>query len=128
MNAEDWELRAVCRDLDPDVFFEKKTWADAKAACARCPVAAECLAAVLRREDGLSASHRAGIFAGLTPNQRFQLGKRKVRGPGRKPSPCGTEAAYQRHIRNGEPADRACLDAHALTAREKQAATALVSR
>jgi len=25
--------------------------------------------------------------------------------------PCGTTAGYQRHLRNGETADRACLDA-----------------
>lgn len=28
--------------------------------------------------------------------------------------PCGTEAAYQRHIANGEIPDEACLVAHAL--------------
>jgi hypothetical protein len=25
--------------------------------------------------------------------------------------PCGTQAAYQRHVRHGEPADEACLAA-----------------
>ena len=32
--------------------------------------------------------------------------------------PCGTNAAYQRHLRHGEVADQACLDAHALEARQ----------
>jgi hypothetical protein len=31
--------------------------------------------------------------------------------------PCGTPAAYRRHVRLGEPKDRACKDAHAAEAR-----------
>jgi hypothetical protein len=35
-----------------------------------------------------------------------------TRRPGPPPTkPCGTRAAYQRHIRNGQPACRACLEA-----------------
>ncbi|MFE4547572.1 WhiB family transcriptional regulator [Streptomyces sp. NPDC056785] len=121
MNVDgDWELRAVCRDLDPEVFFQKKTRRDAKAACARCPVTSECLATVLVREEGLSVGYRDGIFAGLNPRERFQLSGQpaRSRGPGRKPSPCGTDSAYERHQRKGEPADQACLDAHARAHRE----------
>lgn len=32
-------------------------------------------------------------------------------GPWLDPSPCGTEAAYRRHRRNGERADPSCLQA-----------------
>ncbi|KDA05859.1 hypothetical protein DC31_13855 [Microbacterium sp. CH12i] len=32
---------------------------------------------------------------------------------GRPKAPCGTESAYRRHLRNGEPVDDACRDAHA---------------
>jgi len=33
--------------------------------------------------------------------------------PGRKLAGCGSESAYRRHLRRGEPADAACLRAHA---------------
>ena len=35
-------------------------------------------------------------------------------------APCGTEAAYDRHIRNGEPKDDACKAAHAATIRAER--------
>lgn len=35
----------------------------------------------------------------------------------RPKSPCGTEAAYRRHLRLAEPVDRECRDAHAATSR-----------
>lgn len=28
-------------------------------------------------------------------------------------TPCGTDSAYKRHMRRGEPTDQACRDAHA---------------
>jgi len=31
---------------------------------------------------------------------------------GRPKAPCGTDAAYRRHLRNGEPVDDACRQAH----------------
>ncbi|MCC4906961.1 hypothetical protein [Microbacterium sp. cx-59] len=37
------------------------------------------------------------------------MGKPKAR--------CGTDAAYRRHLRNGDPVDDACRDAHAATRR-----------
>lgn len=123
----DWELRAVCRNLDPNIFFKASKQADAKAACQRCPVRAECLEAVLVREEGLSATYRDGIFAELGPGEHAALAKergeakrpvKRTRGPGRKPAECGTRAAYQRHQRKGEPIDQACRDAHALGNRQ----------
>jgi hypothetical protein len=33
-------------------------------------------------------------------------------GPPRAPLPCGTLAAYRRHIRAGTPVDQACRDAY----------------
>ncbi|MFJ8992664.1 WhiB family transcriptional regulator [Streptomyces sp. NPDC102279] len=79
MGAEsDWEPRAVCRRLEPELFFEPATRSLAKAACARCPVRAECLDAVLIREEGLRVGDRSGIFAGLLPGQRVALAKRRA--------------------------------------------------
>lgn len=31
-----------------------------------------------------------------------------------KHAPCGTDSAYKRHLRYGEPADEACREAHAV--------------
>lgn len=129
MGAEsDWEPRAICRDLDPDLFFEPKERASAKAACARCPVTAECLEAVLAREEGLAATSRGGIFAGLTGGQRVAVAKqrgqtkprpkKRTPGPVNSKAPCGTPAAYSRHLRNKEAVDDACREAHNTSRRE----------
>lgn len=48
--------------------------------------------------------------------------KPKQKGTGRKPiPPCGTEQAYQRHIRLGEPKDQACKDANTEASRRRRA-------
>ncbi|MBK3563190.1 MULTISPECIES: WhiB family transcriptional regulator [unclassified Streptomyces] len=125
--GRDWELNAVCRTLDPDIFFRSSEKAAAKAACGRCPVRAECLEAVMASEEGLSATYRDGIFAELEPGERAALAEgrgeakrpvKRTRGQGRKQAECGTRSAYQRHQRKGEPIDQACKDAHALGNRE----------
>ncbi len=36
---------------------------------------------------------------------------------GKPKAPCGTDAAYRRHLRNGETVDEACRDAHAAARR-----------
>ncbi|WP_435222620.1 WhiB family transcriptional regulator [Streptomyces sp. Tue6028] len=126
----DWELRAACRDEDPELWFSGRTRETATAMCNACQVLPECRTAVLRREAGLSRCDRAGIVAGLTGSQRYELEKRRARQPapaatrpveaGRsrgEPAPCGTRAAYQRHVRRGEPADEACRAANARDAR-----------
>jgi hypothetical protein len=126
----EWELKAACRTQDPELWFSKKSWSRARKICTdECPVLDECLAAILAREALTPDSLRCGIVAGLTGAQRAKLaaGQRaeskaakpqKPPGSGRKPSPCGTEGAYQRHVRKGEPIDQPCKDAHALAHRE----------
>ncbi|MBO3663723.1 hypothetical protein [Microbacterium stercoris] len=39
---------------------------------------------------------------------------------GRPKAPCGTDAAYRRHLRNGEPVDDACRQAHTEAQRERR--------
>ncbi|MEU3162229.1 WhiB family transcriptional regulator [Streptomyces griseoincarnatus] len=129
--AEDWELRARCRGLDPEIFFTKANAQMARAICRACPVEAECLEAVLRREDGLSAGYRHGIFAETTGPERARLAAAEPVRPEPEPGPaeqpteapagppeCGTRSAYQRHKRLGEPIDEACREAYARAARE----------
>lgn len=70
----DWRARAVCRDLDPEVFFPVGDPADpfdprnapALAACARCPVRAQCLDEALARVE-------FGVMGGMTAEQRAEL-------------------------------------------------------
>lgn len=127
----EWELKTACKTIDPDVFFEPQSLAEARSICIDCPVREACLEATLVREAEVPRSFRTGIVAGLTGAQRWEIDKQrranqpaakktppKPRGPGRKPSPCGTSAAYQRHIRQDEPVDQACKDAHAHSRRE----------
>lgn len=125
----EWELKALCRSEDPEIWFSKKTWAKARKLClVECPVLEECRAAIFSREAQTPASLRFGMVAGLTGVQRAKLAaesapkqsskQKKPPGSGRPQAPCGTKSAYERHRRKGEPIDQACRDAHALAARE----------
>ncbi|MGW3442218.1 WhiB family transcriptional regulator [Streptomyces sp. NPDC001076] len=71
----EWELRADCRTVDPDVFFSDARTAKARAKeiCKACPVREECLEAILSREAHTPASLRTGIVAGLTGAQRAKI-------------------------------------------------------
>ncbi|MEU6222282.1 WhiB family transcriptional regulator [Streptomyces sp. NPDC047042] len=124
----DWELKALCRTEDPEIWFSKKTWPRAKKLCLdECMVREECLEATLARESQTAATMRAGIMAGLTGAQRAKLAKSR-RGPavkrpepekpkvGRQLAPCGTKSAYERHRRKREPIDQACRDANSRSA------------
>ncbi|MGW1267581.1 WhiB family transcriptional regulator [Streptomyces sp. NPDC002491] len=127
----EWELRAICRSYDPEIWFSKATWMKAKKHCLEeCPVQEQCLEAILSREAETADTCRVGIVAGLTGAQRAKVAqerrrdqatakkKAKPKGAGRPLSPCGTEGAYQRHVRKKEPIDTACKAAHAMAHRE----------
>jgi WhiB family redox-sensing transcriptional regulator len=79
-----WRDRAACLDVHPETFYplgaEGKqpvaAVARAKAVCARCPVAAPCLAEAMDRRDFW------GVFGGLTGEERAAL-QRRTRKPAR---------------------------------------------
>ncbi|MEV0176858.1 WhiB family transcriptional regulator [Streptomyces sp. NPDC050803] len=120
-----WEANAACAQWDADLWFSSQALTTAVAICAACPVLDACRDAVLQREKGLPKCRRQGVVAGLTGAQRHALERRTERppverparapaGPARKqPAPCGTRAAYQRHLRRGEPVCEACRSANA---------------
>ncbi|MCD7440287.1 WhiB family transcriptional regulator [Streptomyces lincolnensis] len=122
----EWELKALCRSEDPELWFSKRTWRRAKEICLEeCPVREECLEAILARESHTAASLRVGIVAGLTGAQRAKVAaSRRPTAPaanepeaekpkgGRPLAPCGTKAAYDRHVRKKEPIDSACREAN----------------
>ncbi|WP_282795153.1 WhiB family transcriptional regulator [Streptomyces sp. CC224B] len=78
--TREWELKAACRDKDPDLFFSGKTRAEALSTCHSCVVRGECLTAALAREKGLARVQRRGIVAGLTGAQRFDLALKQGQG------------------------------------------------
>ncbi|MFE2419159.1 WhiB family transcriptional regulator [Streptomyces hokutonensis] len=125
-----WEARAACRHQDAELWFSRRSSSRAVSICAACPVLAQCRAAVLKREKGLPKCHRDGVIAGLTGAQRHALECQTDPSPPAEPAaprvpagvprgqlaPCGTRAAYQRHLRLREPADEACRLANARSA------------
>lgn len=79
--APDWREDAACRHMPSDLWFPANDTephsptrpADRAAAvsvCRVCPVRAECLADVMHHEGN---GPRFGIWAGLTPKQRYGL-------------------------------------------------------
>lgn len=68
-----WQAKALCKNYDPRIFFTKKNVLVAKAICAECPVREKCLDWTLVLEKGGSTTARAGIYGGLSPNQRGKI-------------------------------------------------------
>ena len=124
----DWRVSAACLDGDPDDMFPDPSDARgveyAKSFCRGCPVRDECLDNAMAQEGDLKKESRFGIRGGLTPGQRYYLRSssrppandepkpRPKRRSTRPLSPCGTDGAYDRHARLGEPIDDACREAH----------------
>jgi WhiB family redox-sensing transcriptional regulator len=138
-NALSWTDRALCRHDDPDLFFDEGAVGEALAACRTCPVRQQCLSLAMAAEGGVSQYSRFGIYGGLTPEERAALAKARAKtgqGPrkvprweGRAIEPCGTRAAYRRHMRHKEEPCQPCRDAerrerYARAERAKQAASA----
>ncbi|KAA1020243.1 WhiB family transcriptional regulator [Pseudonocardia sp. EV170527-09] len=77
--SEHWRVDALCArpGTDPELFFPIETAADApariaaaKRVCASCPVAAACLADLMRWED---PARRWGVVGGTTAAERDVL-------------------------------------------------------
>lgn len=78
----DWQARALCRNVDTDVFFpdrpgplSKRAWSIARSVCGCCPVAKQCLDDAMEIEQA-SRGERYGMFGGLTPAERQTLSAR----------------------------------------------------
>lgn len=124
--APSWRDRAACRADDPDLYFDERTPAGALS-CGVCPVRAQCLAEAMEWEGNAGPGDRHGIYGGLTSKARARLaGTRGVKprrhSGGRPLAPCGTESAYNRHVRRDEPIDDRCRQAHAAEACERNRA------
>jgi len=64
-----WMDQGLCAQADPEAFFPDKggSTREAKAICARCPVAAECL------DHALEHQERFGIWGGLSERERRRI-------------------------------------------------------
>ena len=72
-----WRLEAACRGMDPELFHHEKgqpVTAEAREACARCPVDAECL------RYAVMTGARQGYWGGRTPRERNGLKGKMMRG------------------------------------------------
>jgi WhiB family redox-sensing transcriptional regulator len=72
---EEWQKRALCREIGVDLFFpeEKGDTAgqrQARKVCRLCDVQAECLAFALATDEAY------GIWGGKNPEQRMRLQRR----------------------------------------------------
>lgn len=76
--APAWFAQAACRDHPPELWFPEKghNATAAKAICAVCPVAEECLTFALDELDG-DRAFCFGIFGGLGPQERFDLARER---------------------------------------------------
>ncbi|MGP6175165.1 Transcriptional regulator WhiB1 [Corynebacterium occultum] len=80
----DWRDEAVCRNEDPELFFPVGNSgpalaqiAKAKVVCNRCPVTSMCL------KWALESGQDAGVWGGMSEDERRALKRRKNRGRGR---------------------------------------------
>ena len=76
----DWRGQAACRDADPELFFPDRDIRSARAQvktakliCRRCRVSATCLS------WALASGQEAGIWGGLTEDERRRLHRRAFR-------------------------------------------------
>ena len=67
----EWTERALCRQMDPEVFFPPKGDAgtQAKQVGTQCPVRAECL------DYAITADEKHGIWGGLNRAERQRAGQ-----------------------------------------------------
>ena len=72
---EAWRDEALCRQVDPELFFPETGGSSraAKQICAGCPVRAECL------DWAIAHDQRYGVWGGLTVSERTQLRRRRGR-------------------------------------------------
>lgn len=80
-----WAARALCADVDPEIFFPPNgdPATEARQICGQCPVTAECLAYALSNHEAY------GIWGGLDPEERRSLSRQRSRAaaderPGRR--------------------------------------------
>lgn len=120
----EWMTHGACVGTNPDVFFVERgeSTGAARNLCRQCPVVGECL------EFAIANGEQFGIWGDTTERERRAI-RRARRGGNVAPTrvdrplrPCGTEAAYRRHTKRGEPPCDACREAKRAGRRKSDAA------
>lgn len=92
-----WLAKAECRSHNPAWFVPPEdmppSYARGKAVCMRCPVRDACLNDALTKEGHAPAEDRAGLWGGMSPEQRANIAA--VRTPLRKRRNARTRAAVE---------------------------------
>lgn len=76
-----WQDDGLCREIGDALFFpddegaRAHRYTDARAVCAACPVRSICLEDAMAREGNVTREYRAGLWGGLSPEQRANLAK-----------------------------------------------------
>lgn len=122
----DWATRAACSVDTADAFYpdggQRQVAAANEAArdlCGSCPVATEC------RQWAVDNREQWGTWGGQTAEEREAADPRPRRrhtGGGRQLAPCGTPAAYERHVARGEDIDQACWNNRSRRKQKQEAA------
>ena len=70
-----WWRSAVCAQVSPDLFDAEESGdlGAARAVCRRCPVIGQCMEALFVEEAGIAKALLAGVRAGMSATQRYQL-------------------------------------------------------
>ncbi|MCZ1011700.1 WhiB family transcriptional regulator [Streptomyces lydicus] len=83
----DWRHDAVCREVDPEIFFPVGNTGpallqieEAKAVCRRCPVMGQCL------QWALESRQDAGVWGGMSEDERRAMRRRAARNRARSAS------------------------------------------
>ncbi|MCL7490710.1 MULTISPECIES: WhiB family transcriptional regulator [Streptomyces] len=83
----DWRHDAVCREVDPEIFFPVGNTGpallqieEAKAVCHRCPVMGQCL------QWALESRQDAGVWGGMSEDERRAMRRRAARNRARSAS------------------------------------------
>jgi hypothetical protein len=73
---KNWRAQALCREVDPELFFPvgdgaaaKMQTQKAKAICARCPARGDCL------EWALDTGQQSGVWGGLSEAERRRIAR-----------------------------------------------------
>ena len=112
----EWMWSAVCRQLDPELFFDPGMVKEAVKVCREyCPVLAEC------REWAIRGNLEFGVVGGMSaPERRAAASAAGVPLPVVEPEH-GTAAGAKRHRRAGERPCGLCRDAENAAHRERRA-------
>ena len=112
----EWMWSAVCRQLDPELFFDPGMVEEAVKVCREyCPVLAEC------REWAIRGGLEYGVVGGMSaPERRAAASAAGVPMPDVEPEH-GTAAGAKRHRRAGERPCGRCLAADNAARRARRA-------